>query len=137
MKAGTGKWWNGWPGCRVASVPCKAKQTTSSAAHLRKSNMLSSGIRLKYFPSPWLTLLLTDLAKTKRLYQVLETRLKSQDSINHTAAGTKASTAGGDKGIGHGDGPWIVGDKFTIADIACFSWINWAEWAGVDLKAFP
>ena len=33
-------------------------------------------------------------------------------------------------------GPWIVGDKMTIADIACFSWINWAEWAGVDVAEF-
>lgn len=24
----------------------------------------------------------------------------------------------------------------TIADIANFSWINWAEWAGVDVKQF-
>lgn len=25
----------------------------------------------------------------------------------------------------------------TIADIANFGWINWAEWAGVDVKQFP
>ena len=24
----------------------------------------------------------------------------------------------------------------TIADLACFSWINWAEWAGVEVKEF-
>ncbi len=60
-----------------------------------------------------------------------------QKAANQTAADTKASTAGGDSGIGDGDGPWIVGDKFTIADIACFSWVNWAEWAGIDLKPFP
>lgn len=34
------------------------------------------------------------------------------------------------------NGPWIVGDKMTIADLACFSWINWAEWAGVEVKEF-
>ena len=33
-------------------------------------------------------------------------------------------------------GPWIVGDKFTIADLACFSWVNLVEWAGVDVKHF-
>jgi len=75
-------------------------------------------------------------SQTKRLYQVLEDRLVEQKSANQTAAGTKASTAGGDAGIGNGDGPWIVGDKFTIADIACFSWVNWAEWAGIDLESF-
>ena len=34
------------------------------------------------------------------------------------------------------DGLWIVGNKMTTADLACFSWINWAEWAGVDVKEF-
>lgn len=24
----------------------------------------------------------------------------------------------------------------TIADIACFSWVNWDVWAGVDVKQF-
>lgn len=24
----------------------------------------------------------------------------------------------------------------TIADLACFSWVNWAEWAGVDVSEF-
>lgn len=75
--------------------------------------------------------------ETKRLYKVLEDRLVEQKAANKTAAGTKASTAGGDAGIGNGDGPWIVGDKFTIADIACFSWVNWAEWAGINLEPFP
>lgn len=36
-----------------------------------------------------------------------------------------------------GQGLWIVGGKFTIADISCFSWVNWAEWAGVPLEPFP
>ncbi len=36
-----------------------------------------------------------------------------------------------------GNGLWIVGDKCTIADLACFSWINWAEWAGISLDEFP
>jgi glutathione S-transferase len=31
----------------------------------------------------------------------------------------------------------VVGDRYTIADIACFSWVNWAEWAGVDVAEFP
>ena len=32
--------------------------------------------------------------------------------------------------------PWIVGDKITIADLACFSWVNWVMWAGVNVKEF-
>lgn len=24
----------------------------------------------------------------------------------------------------------------TVADIANFSWVNWAEWAGIDVKQF-
>ena len=55
--------------------------------------------------------------ETKRLYQVLEDRLKAQSSGGKEA--------------------WIVGNRFTIADISCFSWINWAEWAGIDTKPFP
>ena len=55
--------------------------------------------------------------ETKRLYQVLEDRLDQQ---------AKASS----------EGPWIVGNKMTIADLACFSWINWDVWAGVDVKVF-
>ncbi|CZT00353.1 related to glutathione S-transferase GstA [Rhynchosporium graminicola] len=75
--------------------------------------------------------------ETKRLYSVLNDRLIQQKSANHTVAGTEASTAGGDKSKVEGGGPWIVGDKLTIADIACFSWVNWAEWAGVGLDEFP
>lgn len=56
--------------------------------------------------------------ETKRLYQVLEDRLLEQQS----QAGPK--------------GPWLVGDKMTIADLASFSWVNWDVWAGVDVKEF-
>ena len=55
--------------------------------------------------------------ETKRLYQVLEDRLDQQ---------SKAGSSG----------PWIVGDKMTIADLACWSWVNWDVWAGVDVKQF-
>ena len=60
--------------------------------------------------------------ETMRLYQVLEDRLEEQ---------SKGSSAASESG-----GPWIVGDKMTIADLACFSWINWSEWAGVDVTRF-
>ena len=30
-----------------------------------------------------------------------------------------------------------MGGKFSIADLSCFSWVNWAEWAGVSTKEFP
>ena len=55
--------------------------------------------------------------ETKRLYQVLEDRLEQESK-----SGSKGS--------------WIVGDKMTIADLACWSWINWDVWAGVDVKQF-
>lgn len=55
--------------------------------------------------------------ETKRLYQVLEDRLAEQQNKS--------------------EGLWIVGGKYTIADLACFSWINWAEWAGVPTGPFP
>lgn len=53
----------------------------------------------------------------KRLYQVLEDRLAAQEA--------------------EGKGLWMVGGKYTIADLACFSWVNWAEWAGIPTKPFP
>ena len=55
--------------------------------------------------------------ETKRLYQVLEDRLVSQEAA--------------------GQGLWLVGGKYSIADLASFSWVNWAEWAGVLLETFP
>ena len=55
--------------------------------------------------------------ETKRHYQVLEDRIKQQ-----VQAGLKE--------------PWIVGNKLTIADLACFSWVNRDVWAGVDVKQF-
>lgn len=55
--------------------------------------------------------------ETKRLYSILNDRLVEQE--------------------GKGQGLWLVGVKYTIADLACFSWVNWAEWAGVNLEEFP
>ena len=43
--------------------------------------------------------------ETKRLYQVLNDRLASQQAS--------------DQGL------WIVGGKYTIADICCFSWVRY------------
>lgn len=79
---------------------------------------------------------LTNEAQAKRLYQVLEDHLIQQKGKNQTAAGTEASSAGPTQTLNQSPGPWVVGDKCTIADLACFSWINWAEWAGVRLDDF-
>jgi len=54
--------------------------------------------------------------ETKRLYRVLDDRLAAQEAA--------------------GQGLWLVGGKYTIADLCCFSWVNWAEWAGVETKPF-
>ena len=50
--------------------------------------------------------------ETRRLYSVLENRLKE-------------------------NGDWLVGDRMTIADIANYGWVNFAFWAGVEIKEFP
>jgi glutathione S-transferase len=65
-----------------------------------------------------------------------------QENLNRTAADTPALNSGGSNSTrpncGPGtEGPWIVGDKCTIADLACFGWVNWAELAGVELDPFP
>lgn len=52
------------------------------------------------------------VGETERLYGVLDARLKAT-------------------------GAYIVGDKYSIADIANFSWVNVSYFAGVDLDAFP
>jgi len=36
-----------------------------------------------------------------------------------------------------GKGLWLVGGKYTVADLASFSWVNWAEWAGVPVEPYP
>jgi glutathione S-transferase len=51
------------------------------------------------------------VGETERLYGVLDIRLQGRD--------------------------WLVGDKYSIADIANFSWVNVAYFAGVDLAQFP
>jgi len=50
--------------------------------------------------------------ETRRLYSVLEARLKE-------------------------NGDWLVGDKMTIADIANYGWVNFAFWIDIDLSEFP
>ncbi|RYP42357.1 hypothetical protein DL767_000279 [Monosporascus sp. MG133] len=51
--------------------------------------------------------------ETRRLYRTMETQLKG-------------STSG-----------YLVGDRCTIADIACWGWVAAARWAGVDMAEFP
>lgn len=34
-------------------------------------------------------------------------------------------------------GPYLVGDRCTIADIAHWGWIDAGGWAGIDLDEFP
>lgn len=55
--------------------------------------------------------------ETKRLYQVLEDRLAAEEKA--------------------GRGLWLVGGKYSIADLACFSWVEWHRWAGLELDTFP
>ena len=51
------------------------------------------------------------VGETERLYGVLDARLQ--------------------------DNEYLVGNKYSIADIANFSWVNVAYFAGVDLDSFP
>ena len=52
------------------------------------------------------------VGETERLYGVLDARLKKT-------------------------GNYLVGDKYSIADIANFSWVNIAYFSGIDLDSFP
>lgn len=51
--------------------------------------------------------------ETRRLYSILDARLKEQEE--------------------KGQGLWLVGGKYSIADLNCFCWVNWSGWAGVYL----
>ncbi|KAK4226865.1 disulfide-bond oxidoreductase YfcG [Podospora fimiseda] len=51
--------------------------------------------------------------ETRRLYGVLEKQLSN-------------STSG-----------YLVGDRITIADIACWGWVAASHWAGIDVDKFP
>ena len=51
------------------------------------------------------------VGETERLYGILDAKLK--------------------------DNEYLVGNKYSIADIANFSWVNVAYFAGVDLDSFP
>ncbi|WVR07835.1 hypothetical protein IAU60_004878 [Kwoniella sp. DSM 27419] len=52
--------------------------------------------------------------ETARLYSVLEDRLKNPES----------------KG-------WLVGGKYSVADINVFPWVKAYSWAGIDITPFP
>jgi glutathione S-transferase len=49
--------------------------------------------------------------ETRRLYSVLEERLKNRK--------------------------YLVGEKYSIADMSTFTWVRWAPWAGIELGDFP
>lgn len=53
------------------------------------------------------------VTQSRQLYNVLEKHFS-----------TKSST-------------WLVGDKFTIADIACFPWVNCAWHEGITIEDYP
>ncbi|WVQ72966.1 hypothetical protein IAR50_002528 [Cryptococcus sp. DSM 104548] len=52
--------------------------------------------------------------ETARLYSVLDGQLAKKES-----------------------GGWLVGGKYSIADINVFPWVRLHEWAGVDITPFP
>ncbi|KAJ9637215.1 Glutathione S-transferase 2 [Coniosporium apollinis] len=51
--------------------------------------------------------------ETRRLYGVLDSHLEKTER------------------------PYLVGEKCTIADIACWGWVAAAGWAGVEIEEFP
>ncbi|TXT07412.1 hypothetical protein VHUM_03132 [Vanrija humicola] len=53
------------------------------------------------------------IQETERLYSVLE------------------------DGLNAGKGEWLVGDKFSIADINVYPWVRSSFWAGIDIRKFP
>lgn len=58
------------------------------------------------------------VAESNRLFRVLETHLTKSNPD-----GTKLT--------------YLVGNKFTIADIACYPWLASAWWCGIDVDNYP
>ena len=32
---------------------------------------------------------------------------------------------------------YLVGNKYTVADMSTFTWVRWSGWAGIPLDKFP
>ncbi len=69
-----------------------------------------ANVFLRYFPEKLPAVIDRYQKETLRLYGVLEGRLDGRDYLC---------------------------DEYTIADIACWTWVNYHEWAGVSLDGLP
>lgn len=109
-----------------ALAPYKARQTTSTAVspplqnptklnHNLKPNPPDAPEKIPYAINRYQT-------ETKRLYTVLNDRLASERKAHSLPASQAA---------------YLVANKFSLADICVFSWVNWGEWAGVQPSEFP
>lgn len=70
-----------------------------------------SNVFFRYFPEKIPVVIARYQNETKRLYTVLENRLKDRE--------------------------YLVNDEFTLADIAHWSWTSIHYWAGVDIDDLP
>lgn len=69
-----------------------------------------ANVFLRYFPERIPSVIERYQKECRRLYRVLEDRL---------------------------EGRAFLCDTYSIADIACWSWVNYHEWAGLSLDEFP
>lgn len=116
----TGRWSSGSSGCSPAWGRCKGKVSSPPSPFHGEQSLIEvpeANHFYRYAPEKIDYAIKRYHTETKRLYQVLNDRLAAQNSA--------------------GLGLWVVGGKYSIADLCCFSWVNWAEWAGVETKPFP
>lgn len=66
---------------------------------------------VRYFPEKIQSVIDRYQNETRRLYEVLDTRL--------------------------GEAPYLAGDEYSIADIASWPWVRAYDWAGVPLDGLP
>lgn len=69
-----------------------------------------ANVFLRYFPERLPSVIERYQKECQRLYGVLEHQLLARE---------------------------FIADEYSIADIACWSWINYHEWAGLSLDPFP
>lgn len=100
----------------MVSDPCRDRPTTSSVSCYCTSQIIPKG-RLTtppgYAPEKIQYGIDRYTNETRRLYRTMDTQLKANP---------------------HG---YLVGDRVTIADMACWGWVAAAKWAGIDLEEFP
>ncbi|KAH6694203.1 hypothetical protein BKA61DRAFT_637517 [Leptodontidium sp. MPI-SDFR-AT-0119] len=108
-------------------IPAIIDRTESAEGKRREKRVFEGmAIMLKYWEIvEWMTWMKSGIGlmqgQANRFYRY------APEKIEYAINRYQTEVSGGDKTKAEGGGPWIVGDKLTIADIACFSGLDVPE----------